>query len=84
MSKGFVRCGDCKHYITEFEEFRAEDEVDNPEMGHLGHCDAIDTATLPHAWRWCTREVVGAWSLERIKCRAFVSINTEENNDEPK
>ena len=84
MSEVFVRCGDCKHFTTEFGELRAEDEANDPDQGHLGHCDAVDTTKLPYTWRWCTREVVGAWSLEYSKCPAFVAINTKEKNDEPK
>jgi|LakMenEpi03Aug12_release.lakeMendotaPanAssembly.Ray.scaffolds.fasta_scaffold3124514_1 hypothetical protein len=84
MSDVFVRCGNCKHYITELEELRAEDELNDPELGHLGHCDAVDTTSLPYTWRWATREVMGAWSLELIRCPAFVAINTEEKSDEPK
>jgi hypothetical protein len=54
MSDVFVRCGDCKHFITELEEFRAEDELNDPELGHLGHCDAVDTTSLPYTWRYTT------------------------------
>ena len=82
MIEAAVKCGDCKHFISDLEEFRAEDEAGDPDMGHLGHCNAVDTAKLPYTWRWATREVVGAWTLEYIKCPAFEAVNTEEKNDE--
>ncbi len=66
-----VHCGACRHYEPLHAEQRADDEADDTEMGCLGTCTALDNVALPHAWRYAAREVMGAWSLEKIQCPAF-------------
>ena len=71
-----VHCGACRHYDPNHDDLRDGDEVDDPDMGHLGTCTALDNVALPRAWRYATREVVGVWSLEKIQCPAFQGTAT--------
>jgi hypothetical protein len=66
-----VYCGACRHFEPSNEDLLAGDQADDPEMGHLGTCVAMDNVALPHAWRYAVREVMGAWSLEKIQCTVF-------------
>jgi hypothetical protein len=83
MSTPTVRCGDCKFFTDDFPDLRQDDERDDPKMGSLGRCTAMDGAPLPYTWRWCAREVVGAWSMERIQCPRFelLAITEEGSTD---
>lgn len=59
------KCGNCKHWYDEFPRLEADDD----EQGKLGFCNW--PVELPHAFRYCKREVMGVWSLEQSDCPQF-------------
>lgn len=57
-------CGTCRHWTQNW-------VCDDDEPDALGTCHAMDDVPLPHAWRWCSREVVSVQRQEGTDCPAY-------------
>jgi len=72
-----IKCGDCKYFSCHFPEYRVEwEREDQDGYGVLGDCTWGDSNKIPHSWRYTTREVMGAFSLESIECDTYSPIDS--------
>ena len=60
-----VTCGTCRHWRSWWPE-KATGEADEP-----GVCGAVDRESLPHAWRYAPREVMGVSRDELSACPMY-------------
>ena len=68
-------CGTCRHW----RDWRRDDAgvlpwVDQEEHDDLGDCLALDTVSLPYAWRWAQREVVSTQRGEGVACPTWAPL----------
>jgi hypothetical protein len=48
--------------------------ADQEEHDDLGDCAALDTVSLPYAWRWAQREVVSTQRGEGVACPTWAPL----------
>lgn len=64
-----MKCGDCIYFSAHFPEFNNEPE--NP-----GNCTWGASRSIPYAWRYSTREIVGVENTTESDCDTFCQILT--------